>query len=248
MSAPPVWAEHEEPLYLAAGPDWLSGVLTSPSGEVSGMGVLLLAGGVYVLSSNKNRLFVRLARRLAGAGHHVLRIDYRGVGESTGTIGGYALDDPNPLDVRAALDHLTTVGVRRLVAVGSCYGARAAMHVAAGDPALAGMVLFAPPVGDTGRGEAPIPDLIGPIFTDRLRTLAARRIPALLVYGEEDGYYQDFQLARSGPLGCLFGPNSTLAVSTLPGKAHGLQRVSTQQAFLELTFDFLSSLTWSEVK
>lgn len=242
MSAPPVLADHEEPLYLAAGSDWLSGVLTTPSGKPSGMGVLLLAGGVYVLSTNKNRVFVRLARRLAGAGDHVLRIDYRGVGESTGTIGGYALDDPSPLDVRAGVDHLAAVGARRFVAVGSCYGARAAMHVAADDPALAGMVLLAPPVGDAGRGEAPTPDLVGPIFADRLCTLAARRVPVLLVYGEDDGYYRDFQLARSGPLGRMFGPDSTLEVRTLPGKAHGLQRVSTQQAFLDLTIDFLSTL------
>ena len=97
-------------------------------------------------------------------------------------------------------------------------------------------------VGDAGRGEAPTPDLIGPLFTDRLCTLAARRVPVLLVYGENDSNYRDFQMARSGPLGHLFGPDSTLAVRTLPGNAHGLRRVSTQQAFLDLTVDFLSTV------
>ncbi|MFC4856091.1 alpha/beta hydrolase [Actinophytocola glycyrrhizae] len=239
MSAP-VRADRERPLYLAAGPDRVFGVHTTPPGEASGVGVLMLSGGVYVLSTNRNRLFVRLARQLAGEGHHALRIDYRGVGESTGVIGGYALDDPNPLDVRAALDHLTAAGARRLVAVGSCYGARAAMHVAADEPALAAMVLFAPPVGDAGRGEAPTPDLVGDLFVDRLRTLAARRVPTLLVYGEDDNYHRDFQ-AASGVLGELFAPGSSLVVATLPGKAHGLQRVSTQDALLDMTVRFLST-------
>lgn len=91
----------------------------------------------------------------SGAGDHVLRIDYRGVGDSTGTIGGYALEDPSPLDVRAALGQLAVVGVRRLVAVGSCYGAPAAMHVAAEDPALAGTVLLAPRSGTPAAARRP---------------------------------------------------------------------------------------------
>ncbi len=237
----PVRADREQPVYLAAGPDRVFGVLTTPPGDPTGVGVLMLSGGVYVLSTNRNRLFVRLARRLAAAGHHALRIDYRGVGESTGVIGGYALDDPNPLDVRAALDHLTATGVRRLVAVGSCYGARAAMHVGADEPALAAMVLFAPPAGDAGRGRAPTPDLVGDLFVDRLRTLADRRVPTLLVFGADDAYYRDFQAARRGVLGELFTPGSSLSVATLPGKAHGLQRVSTQDALLDLTVRFLST-------
>ncbi|MFE4924868.1 alpha/beta hydrolase [Streptomyces sp. NPDC056661] len=240
MNGPRVDAHHEEPLFLAAGDDRIFGVLTSPSREPSGLGVLLLAGGVYVLNTNKNRMFVDMARLLGGAGHYVLRIDYRGVGESTGTIGGYALDDPNPLDVRSAMHRLLGTGVQKLVLVGTCYGARAAMHVAAEDPELAGMILFAPPIGDLDRGEAPTADRIGPLFVDRLGKLAHRRIPTSLIYGVDDAYYHDFQQAKNGPLAELFQPGSPLSVTTLPGKAHGLERVATQQAFTDFAVRFCS--------
>ncbi len=113
----------QTPLYFPAGENRLFGVLTSPPGPESGLGVLLLAGGVYVLSTNRNRVFVRLARELAGLGHQVLRIDFRGVGESTGTISSYDLADPNVEDVRGAMDVLQAASVSGVIVVGSCFGA-----------------------------------------------------------------------------------------------------------------------------
>lgn len=240
----PARAHDERPFHFAAGDEHIFGVLTEPTGRDSGVGVLLLSGGVYVLSTNRNRLYVRMARHLAARGHRSLRMDYRGVGESTGIIGDYPLDDPNVLDVEAAIGQLTAAGARRLVMVGSCYGARAAMHAAADHPALASMVLLAPPVGDKGRGAAPTPDDVGKLFRDRLSTLWRRRIPTLLLYGREDNYYQDFLGASATPpLAELFAEGSPLVVRTLPGKAHGLQRLDIQDTFVDLVLDWVATVT-----
>jgi pimeloyl-ACP methyl ester carboxylesterase len=213
--------------------------MSSPANP-DGTGVLLLSGGVYVLNTNKNRLHVRLSRQLTALGAHVLRIDYRGVGESTGIIGEYALDDPSEKDVLAALDCLTEAGAKRIAIVGSCYGARAAMHVA-DHPAVWATVLLAPPVGDAGRGEV-APGGIGPVFLDRMRTLWRRGIPTMLVYGEQDAYYRDFQACATGPLASMLADDSPLTVTTLPGHLHGLQRVTAQDAFAEATVRFLTSI------
>jgi len=221
-------------------------VISSPrpadGAPADGTGVLLLSGGVYVLNTNKNRMHVRLSRELTALGMHVLRFDYRGVGESTGTIGEYALDDPNPLDVLAAMDCLLDAGTSRIAVVGSCYGARAALHALADHPALCAAVLLAPPLGDAGRGAAETPADIGPIFLDRVLTLWRRAIPTLFVYGEQDAYYRDFQACAQGPLASVLADGSPLTVTTLPGQMHGLQRVATQGSFIEATQRFLANI------
>jgi pimeloyl-ACP methyl ester carboxylesterase len=235
-------ARDEVPLYFPAGEDQLFGVLTNPVADDSGIGVLLLSGGVYVLSTNRNRLFVRFARRLSADGHRSLRMDYRGVGESTGVIGRYALDDPSVVDVQAGLDQLTDAGARRIVVIGSCYGARAGMHAAVSHPALAAMVLLAPPVGDEGRGDAATADQVGALFVAGLTTLHRRGVPTLLIYGRDDDSYRDLSTAMvRPPLSGLFGAGSTLTVRTLAGKAHGLQRIDIQDSFLTMALHWIAT-------
>jgi pimeloyl-ACP methyl ester carboxylesterase len=234
-------ARHERPVYFTAGDTPLFGVLTAPTGPPTGTGVLLLAGGIYVLSTNRNRMYVRLARRLAALGHTVLRIDFRGVGESAGVIGDYSIADPNPGDAAAAVRCLLAVGVQRVAIVGSCFGARSALEAAADDPALARLVLFSPPVGDEGEGDAPEPHDIGPRFTEQLRTLWRRRIPTLVVYGRGDRYYRDFRAAVAGPLAGFFGATSPFVVHTLPGHAHTLQHVSTQDRLIDESVAWLAA-------
>jgi pimeloyl-ACP methyl ester carboxylesterase len=230
-------------VYIPVGTDQLFGVLTDPVGKPSGLDVLLLSGGMYTLSTNRNRMFVDLARDLAGYGHRVLRFDYRGVGESTGVVGPYALSDPNPADVAGAVECLAAAGRNDLAVVGCCYGARAAMHALAEDPLVRSMVLMAPPLGDEGRGDIGDSCEVGALFLKHAETLRARKIPTLFVFGAEDSYYRDFQTVRQTRLEELFADDSSLAVQVLPGELHGLSWVRSQELFVRTTLDWISRLT-----
>ena len=71
-----------------------------------------------------------LARDLADAGCTVLRFDYHGTGDSTGS-----LDDPDRLDewmadIDACLDYLVEAGASRLHLVGARLGATLAARAA----------------------------------------------------------------------------------------------------------------------
>ena len=235
-------AHDELPVYFGGGDRPLFGVITRPVGPPGRIGVLLLPGAVYVTSTNKNRTFVKLARELAGGGHRSLRIDYQGVGESPGVITNYALDDPNPSDVTAALDCLLDAGAERLVLVGSCFGARAAMHAAAAHAQLLGMVLLAPPTGDSGRGETPEAMALGPLFQAGIEILSQRKAPTLLLYGDHDAYFRAFNTAASGPLAHLLQEGSSITVRTVPGDLHGLTHVAAQKAFIDIVAGWINDL------
>src|SRR5688572_5780835 len=88
--------------FIPAEDAQLFGVLTQPTVEPNGLCVIILLGGIFNLSVNRNRLTVRIARRLASQGYHVLRLDQHGVGESSGTVTESRLDKPWVEDVTAA--------------------------------------------------------------------------------------------------------------------------------------------------
>jgi pimeloyl-ACP methyl ester carboxylesterase len=215
-------ADDERFVYIPVAANHVFGVLTEPVGEPSGLDVLLLSGGMYTLSTNRNRMFVDLARDLAGRGHRVLRFDYSGVGESTGVIGPYALSDPNPADVLGAIQCLAATARNELAVVGCCYGARAAMHALAEHPLIKTMVLMAPPLGDEERGEIGDSCEVGALFLKHAETLRARKVPTLFVYGADDSYYHDFRRVRDTRLATLLAADSSLAIQVLPGELHGL--------------------------
>ena len=143
----------ESPVLFAAGNDSLFGMWTEPRGPRSGVAVTMVPGAGYLSSSHRNRMYVRLARALAAQGHHVLRFDYHGVGESDGTVAGFSLDAPFTSDAEAAIRWVEAQGLTRHVLVGSCFGARTMLAAAASVRDLRGVVLVSPPVRDFERGE-----------------------------------------------------------------------------------------------
>jgi pimeloyl-ACP methyl ester carboxylesterase len=141
----------EEPIFFASGSERLFGVVTAPTAEANGVGVVLMtARGTY----QRNRLSVRLARQLARHGYHVLRFDFRGVGESSGE-ADFELDRPLIDDVRGAVSVLEARGLERFILVGSCFGARSALAAAKDVGALAGLVLAVMPFAESRALPAP---------------------------------------------------------------------------------------------
>ncbi len=144
-----VTASQEEPLWIKSDGESVFAVVTHPAAE-SGVGVLLLPGGGWMPSTMRNGMYVTLARRLAASGTTVLRLDYRGVGESTGATPFFDFMRPARSDVEQAVRVLHEFGCMRIVLVGSCFGGRTALAATPGMDELAGVVLSAVPVEDYG--------------------------------------------------------------------------------------------------
>ena len=133
----------EQAIGFACDDGWLQGILAQPA-QPSSVGVVIVVGGPqYRVGSH--RQFVLLARALAAAGYAVLRFDYRGMGDSSGTPVDFLNAQP---DVRAAIDALQahTPTVTRVALWGLCDAASAALLYcdASQDPRVLGLCLLNP--------------------------------------------------------------------------------------------------------
>lgn len=142
------------PIYFDAAGEQLFGVFTRPEGEPNGIAVLVLFGAGNFPTSGRNQARARLARELADLGYHVLRIDYRGVGDSGGEarkvndVSSPWVDDP-----MGALRWLQAEGFDRILVVGVCFGAVGSLAVFSEIPHLVGMALVALPMVDATHRE-----------------------------------------------------------------------------------------------
>lgn len=138
----------EEILWIDAGDQQLFAIHTSPPRDPLGIGIVLLSGGGWIPSTQRNRMYVELARRLAEVGYDVLRFDYRGVGESTGETRMFDLMTPHTPEVLAAVEALRSRGVDGIGLVGTCYGGRMALHATGSVDDLRVMAISCIPVED----------------------------------------------------------------------------------------------------
>jgi pimeloyl-ACP methyl ester carboxylesterase len=139
----------DRPAFVDAAGETLFAVCSEPENP-GRVGVILLPAGGYTFTPQRNRWGVDLAHRLASLGHTTVRFDWKGIGDSTGSVDTFALDRPAVEDAEAAL---TLLGSERRVLMGQCYGARTALAMAGTVDRLAGVVLISPPVRDHARGE-----------------------------------------------------------------------------------------------
>lgn len=125
MAGWPSW--QEQALGITAGQDQLLGILSEPADTVQPLdtGVLIINGGAQYRAGS-HRQFVLLARDLARAGHAVLRFDFSGMGDSTGTVMDF---ESVQAQIAAALDHFQACRpqIRRFVLWGLCDGASASL-------------------------------------------------------------------------------------------------------------------------
>jgi len=234
-------AYRETPVFFPAEGENLLGVLTCPTGAAAGVSVTMLAGAWYGTAIHRNRLFVRLARRLAAeAGCHGFRVDYHGAGESTG-VSHLGLDDPFPGDLVGAVRCLKRRDIRRHMVVGACLGSRTALAAAPDIFGLEGVVLLAPPLGteaDHDAGE----HRVAPAVLDAFRRLVTARIPTLVVYGRREPALEVFERDVAAPLASEGGDGeSPLQLRPVPGPVHGARRVEVQDAVIEVVTDWVSA-------
>jgi alpha/beta superfamily hydrolase len=171
----------EIPVFFPADGETLFGILTTPADEAAGTAVIVLPGGSTPLTTDRNRISVRLCRRVASQGYHAMRLDYHGAGESTGSLGWLRLDRPFADDVQGAVRWIERQGVRSTVLVGSCFGARTALSAAPETAGIRGVVLVSVPVRDHAMGARASNDaaLEWSLWTYLKRTLNLRVIRGL---------------------------------------------------------------------
>ena len=126
----------------------LSGTLDEAPGKT---GLLIVSGGNEV-RMGAHRGMASLAARLAASGVPVFRYDRRGIGDSTGSNGGFL--DSAPDIAAAAATFSAETRIERLVAFGTC-DAATALALFHGVAAIDAMILANPWVIETADGLPP---------------------------------------------------------------------------------------------
>jgi len=209
-------------LFIPVAHGQLEAILKEPRhGLPKGVALVLhphpLGGGTM-----HNKVVFRAAAALNDAGLTVLRINFRGVGQSTGQHDeGRGERD----DVRAGLDYLAAhyPGLKILLC-GFSFGSRVGLEVGISDPRVAFLIGIGTPVKMYD-------------FT----FLAACRKPLLLVHGEHDEYGDVEQLRK---LATELEKNTAVRLVVIPGAAHffddqldELKRVITDWTSQQLATD-----------
>jgi pimeloyl-ACP methyl ester carboxylesterase len=136
----------EVPVYVRNGTGWLGAVVTVPEDTGSSVGVVLLASRARD-RAHRNGLWVKTAEMIAAEGSYVLRLDYPGVGNSTGEPQLFGVDDaPSGAVADACRFLLEHTPVRHLLLAGTCYGGRVVLEAALQVPEVTNVALVAAPV------------------------------------------------------------------------------------------------------
>jgi pimeloyl-ACP methyl ester carboxylesterase len=129
----------------------LVGIVTQPAGYTPGArSVFVILNSGIIHRVGHHRMYVTLARLLAGAGHQVLRFDLSGIGDSESRADGLAPLDGALADIKEAVDWLVaTRSAQRIVLIGLCSGADHALVYGSFDPRVVGLVLLDPSIPPT---------------------------------------------------------------------------------------------------
>ena len=185
-------------LFIPVAHGQLEAILKEPrQGSPKGVALVLhphpLGGGTM-----HNKVVFRAAAALNDAGLTVLRINFRGVGQSTGVHDdGRGEQD----DVRAGLDYLSQqFPGQRITLCGFSFGARVGLEVGIKDPRVEYLI---------GIGT--------PLQMYDFNFLAACRKPLLLVHGENDEYGDVERLRK---LAGELGKNTNVRLVVVSGAGH----------------------------
>jgi len=122
----------------------LVGILSEPEAAVQPAGVVFLNAGVNH-RVGPNRLYVRIARRLAAGGTVALRFDLPGLGDSRVPPSSAGFTDAVIHSARAAMEVVSAAsGVQQFIFIGLCSGADGALRVAVADERVRGAALIDP--------------------------------------------------------------------------------------------------------
>lgn len=136
----------EVPLYIPSRDESLGAVLSLPADPSSSVGVVLMAGRARD-RAHRNGMLVRAAQALAARGMYALRLDYPGVGNSTGPPRVFPLEETPAWAVEDACRFLLErTPVRRFLLAGTCYGSRLVLDAATRIPQVEAVAMVSGPI------------------------------------------------------------------------------------------------------
>jgi pimeloyl-ACP methyl ester carboxylesterase len=131
----------------------LMGILSRPISELPFRrpAVVILNTGIAHRVGH-HRMYVTMARELAGLGHLAFRFDLSGIGDSVSRGDGLGPLEAHQADVSEALDWLmANCNVNEVVLIGLCSGADIALSYGHSDKRVTGLVLLDPTIPPTVR-------------------------------------------------------------------------------------------------
>jgi len=138
-------------VFVPFGGEHLAAVVTAPEGHARGLVALLTGAGAP--RSHRFQTWTRAAEALAERGLASVRMDYTGMGDSTGTGNEWSWTSTEQLRAQA-LEVIRVamrgVGAESFVAAGNCMGALLALEVAAAAPESAGALCILMPMFRSG--------------------------------------------------------------------------------------------------
>jgi pimeloyl-ACP methyl ester carboxylesterase len=166
----------ERALYLPSGTEKIFAIATAPALPPAGLGVVLAHSGANNFSAHRNAVWTRLARQLAREGIGSLRFDFAGTGESSGQLVQQLTGQP-VTDATVAMDAMRAAGCRRLLLVGSCFGAIPSVMAGVARDDVAGVIMLSPPLVLPGTGgTATVRERVREVVSlPALRTVATNR-------------------------------------------------------------------------
>jgi alpha/beta superfamily hydrolase len=116
----------EYPVFIPRGDEHLSAVITIPDADPRGV-VLLQPGGGGAPHSHRTAMYTKIARGLAARGIASVRLDWKGVGDSTGTVAYSFKALPVGDAVAVGRFAMDALGTHVFGMAGNCGGARIAL-------------------------------------------------------------------------------------------------------------------------
>ena len=197
----------EYPIFVESEGNHVAGVVTVPRATPRTL-VLLLPGGGSP-RSHKFRLWTRTARMLAERGIASVRVDYPGLGQSTGSFTSDLDHLPMP-QMRAVIETVSeALDISTFAVVGNCLGARTGLAMSAELDSCVGVACVLPRtltalVVQVGVSEQ------GPSMARSIRLRSARNVPWI------GKVYRGIARTHGQPLKIRFIPALDAAVRAAP--------------------------------